>query len=250
LLLRVGENQPGIKEKSVNVFLHLPLSRNELFRLMSPKGRNRSTLQHKGTKMINNIETALNIMGVNIITPEEISKEMGLRLTEHRKHVLSKIPFSEETLQEHRNTHVLVPLFSTTASELEDLFYHMFGDYNQVCLDEGDISKKESTGWHLVRLSIVPDSVSKSYSEQVSLLNKKERVPTACILIYTIIAYSLCRKQKLFTGYKVRVKSKDEDGDYVIINTYYEDEGFEVEMGYNWGGGTVRGLASEITQEL
>ena len=63
--------------------------------------------------------------------------------------------------------------------------------------------EKGTAHWALIRKNAVPDSTNKTYKEQLGLLAGEEDVPSAQVLIYTILSHFLETGERLFPRFSV-----------------------------------------------
>lgn len=125
---------------------------------------------------------------------EEAISYLKIKPTYQQISSLSEIPFSEALLNETKETHILVAVFPFSLVDLlrehtalflledrlfgwdtRDAFYNSIRKYSEV-------------GWELVRKTPVKCSKWKTWDDQLKLLDKNDKVPTAQIIVYSIIA--------------------------------------------------------------
>ncbi len=150
-------------------------------------------------------ETACKIMGRNFFGIEAAAKHFGVNPTTRQFAALAQIPFSEKTLNACKDSHVLVAVFPLSIANIYgtvqklDLFHQEY-NYEEAVF----FQNKGEIGWQLVRKRPVNGSASKTWSEQQTLLSNDEEIPTARILIYTIIGHYLATKERLFKENYIR----------------------------------------------
>jgi hypothetical protein len=115
---------------------------------------------------------AKEIMTRNMFGVEDAVRHFGVNLTRQQTAALSKIPWSEATLEQCRETHVLVAVFPLSIIEIRSkgkLFYNQSW-YNKepFANDRGDGS------WQLVRKTAVDNSTNKTWQEQQALFASNE----------------------------------------------------------------------------
>jgi len=165
---------------------------------------------------------AREIMGRNFFGIEEAIKHFGVNPSRAQTATLSEVPFTEETLESCKDTHILVAVFPMSILDIRGkverkLFYsHEDSWYNKEAFakDRGEI------GWSLVRKTPVPDSTSKTWGEQQALLDKSEETPSAQVMVYTIIGHYLATGERLFENVYVRTSSVDSGGSRVYISDF------------------------------
>lgn len=175
---------------------------------------------------------AREIMGKNFFGVKEAIKHFGVKPTSQQLAALLEIPFSEAVLEQSKDTHVLVAVFPLSILEIrgkvkrELFFSHEDAWYNKQSFakEHGEIS------WQLVRKTPVDDSTSKNWQEQQALLSKDDEMPSAQVMVYTIIGHYLATGERLFEHIYVRTSSVDSDGDRVLVG-YFDSDGLVI---YGW----------------
>jgi|SRR3989344_6814197 len=111
---------------------------------------------------------AREIMRRNMFGVEDAIQHFGLLPKKHEIAVLSKIPFSEATLESCKESHVLVAALPFSILEIRgkvaDREERLFCEqdwYNQ----QAFAKDKSEASWQLVRKTPVPDSMSKTWDE-------------------------------------------------------------------------------------
>ena len=172
---------------------------------------------------------AREIMGRNMFGVEEVIQHFGVNPSRQQTAGLSEIPFSEATLEQYKETHVLVAIFPLSildirgkAAEGQRLFYDQ-GWYNKQSFakERGEAGLPAGqAGWRLVCKTPVANSTSKTWSEQQALLGKDEETPATRVMVYTIIGHFLATGERLFeTGY-VRCSDLDSHGNHVNVGLF------------------------------
>jgi hypothetical protein len=153
--------------------------------------------------------SARKIMGLNYFGIEDAIEHFGVIPTKEELANLADVPFSWKLLRKLKKTHILIAVFPLSIIEIRtkvrtNLFSGHWDLYEGTFLKE-----KEGANWQLVRKKHVPGSLMKSRPEQEKLLSEKEEVPTARVLVYTIIGQCLTHDDFLFDWGWVRTSSKD-----------------------------------------
>lgn len=175
------------------------------------------------------------IMGRNFFGSAEAEKYFGLKPTEEDLRTLSVIPFSEETLRQCRDAHILVAVLSISILGIRakvdcKLFYqHEDAWYN----NEQFAKEQGIASWHLVRKDIVSNSTSKNWKKQIALLGKDEEVPSARVMVYTIIGHYLANGERIFQSIYTRCQDISSDGFRVRVGSF-DQRGLGVSN--DWGG--------------
>ncbi len=177
---------------------------------------------------------AREIMGSNIFGIEEAIKHFGVNPSKQQLAYLTEVPWGEEILESHKNTHVLVAVFPMSILDIRgkvehNLFYshedHSWYNKQAFAKDKGKI------GWHLVRKTPVPDSTSKNWSEQQALLGKDDETPSVQVMIYTIIGHYKNTGKRLFKNVYVRTSCVFSGGGRVFVGRFVSAG---LDVGYYW----------------
>ena len=138
------------------------------------------------------------IMGKNMFGIEEAIQHFGVNPTRQQTLALSEGPFLEETLQKRKDTHVLEAVFPLSILEIRGkvdpkLFKKQsWYDKKSFAMEQGEIS------WQLVR---------KTLQGQQALVSEDNEVPSAQVMVYTIIGHYLATGERLFKHSYVRTSS-------------------------------------------
>ncbi len=181
------------------------------------------------------------IMGKNFLGLEEVRRGYGIALPAPQ---LAEIPFSEETLQAYKDTHVLVAGGALSVNEIREIVESAFYDTDWYNCEPFANDKKVSVRWYLLRKEPVPESRCKTYDLQTALL-KDEEVPFACEVIYMVILYWLMHRERLLPYVYVRCQDKGSDGDRVYVGNF-DSDGFDVDDHWDDGCYGDLGLASSV----
>ncbi len=168
------------------------------------------------------------IMGKNFFGVEEASKHFGIVIFSSQTSDLADVPFSEATLQKHKDSHILVAVFPLS---FRDVMRMRCGDI----FPSGDIllrdhreiaSKYASIGWHLVRKGAHPHTDRKSWEASLRMLEKdKERVPEAFVVAYTAIGHCLATGEKMFKDEKswnLRCAEVLKESGHIVVGVSYD----------------------------
>lgn len=188
---------------------------------------------------------AREIMGRNYFGIEEAIRHFGVNPSRQQLAALSEVPFTEATLEECKNTHVLAAVFPLSILEIRGKILgnqRLF--YNQDWYNRESFAKdRREAEWHLVRKTLVPNSTGKTWNEQRALLAKNEETPTARVMVYTIIGHFLVTGERLFENIYVRCSDVDSVGLRVLVGGVGSG-GLGVSDGWSGGRGGGVGLAS------
>lgn len=193
-------------------------------------------IQNGGFKLTTSQKRARKIMGKNMFRIEEAIQHFAVNPTRQQILALSEIPFSGEVLQKVKDTHVLMAVFPLSILEIRSkverkLFYgHEDAWYNK----QAFAKECGETSWQLVRKTTVDNSTSKNWEEQQALIPKEDEVPTAQVMVYTIIGHYLDTGEHLFERIYVRTSSVDSDGSRVLVGLF---DSFGLSVDLYWGDG-------------
>jgi len=181
------------------------------------------------------------IMGKNFLGLEEVRRGYGVALPVEQ---LAEIPFSEETLQACKDTHVLVAGAQLSVNGIRFIASDFYDTdwYNREPFANDN---KVSVRWYLLRKEPVPESRSKTYDQQTALL-KEEKVPFACEVTYMVILYWLTHRERLLPDVYVRCQDKDSDGDRVGVGVFGSGK---FGVGGGWGDGRYDSLGLASSRE-
>ncbi len=198
---------------------------------------------------------ARKIMGKNFFGVEEAIEHFGVNLTKNHLAYLAEIPFSEEVLHACRETHVLIAVMRISIMDMHSRFYNhqpaMFYSKQEWPRDKYHITRDfindrgNELEWHLVAKTPVGDSTKKTWNEQKEMLSETNDIPTARVLIYTLIGYFLVSGERLFSSIDVRCRKFDM-GNHDTCVGRFDSGGFRI-YDSNDRKGTI-GLASVRTQ--
>lgn len=161
---------------------------------------------------------ASEIMGKNFFGIDEAIKHFSVNPSSKQIVALSRIPFSEAVLEQSRDTHILIAVFPLSIPEIREnnpkLFY------------ESEWFAKEpiEVNWQLVRKTPVDNSLYKEWFQQKSLISEDDEVPTAQVMVYTIIGHFLATGERLFKRVYVRTSIVGSGGYHIYIG-YFDTKG-------------------------
>lgn len=185
------------------------------------------------------LQRAREIMGRNLLTVEDVQRHFRVRFTDEQLAELGEIPWSEDVLQECKDTHILFPGFPLTILEIRKraakkgvkLFYSdrdaWYND-QKFARDE-----KVSLRWHLIRKDIVENSTNRTYDDQLALLGPDEEAAQAAAMVYTIILYFLVTGIRLFEHIYARCQNVTSHGSRVSVGGF-DPGGLSVSL--DWDG--------------
>jgi hypothetical protein len=194
-------------------------------------------------------EQAREIMGRNFLGTKEVEEHFG-ELSLEQEEALSIIPFSKETLEECKDTHILVAdigLFILDIMKRENC-KKLFSEGYEWCKNHPFASYTEQPSWRLIRKTTVEDSFDKTWKEQQTLLDHQiDEIPLARQVIYAIILHFFATGERLFRNFYVRTSDVDSHGDHVNLGVF-DGDGLRISLWYNSDHGHL-GLASARKSE-
>ena len=172
-----------------------------------------------------NEEIAREILGDDIIFPDEIAEARGLSYSEAQLKRLAGMLPSEEVLHwcKANNYAVMacppepISLLEVRALNPEILYSKSGGWYADQSFAEDD---KTYFGWLSIRKDVVPKSLSKDWNEQLDLLAGEERVPNAGEFSWFITTYYEVHGVRLFERTYARTSSVVSGGYRVYVGCF------------------------------
>jgi len=208
-----------------------------------PARRNLAEYLKKGCPKVNNNgevvtnqlpeghELARLVLGDDYITPEEVATAYGTSYTDEQlEHFADTLPDTQTILWLRANGYMLIAGPSTELNLLQvreldnKLFYSKtegwYADKEQKFAREDKVACGE---WLAIRKEAVPNSFSKTWTEQQDLITDVEHIPNAPEVSYAVTACFKVRGIYLLRGKYVRTSSVDVDGYHVYIGYFVED---------------------------
>jgi hypothetical protein len=162
-------------------------------------------------------ECAQKIMGGNFFGIEDVSKHFGVTYGPEQLLAFVEVPFSEATLEECKDTHILFAGFPMNTLEIRakapkdprTFYSHEKGWYNE---EPFALNECVCLRWYLMRKNAVPNSVGKDFPGQRAFLSQDEQVPRAVEFVYGIVLNFLAKKERLCLNIPTRCVDLDRDG--------------------------------------
>jgi hypothetical protein len=166
---------------------------------------------------------AREIMGRNFLGTKEVEEHFG-ELSLEQEEALSIIPFSKETLESCKDTHILVADIGLSIMDLKKLEKCKGLFYNQTWYKNEPFAKHtDQPSWRLIRKTSVENSFDKTWDEQQALLDPQtDEVPLLRQVIYTTILHFLAIREWLFVAIDVRTKDFFSHGYHVSVKCFNE----------------------------
>ncbi len=177
-------------------------------------------------------------MSKNFIGAEEltsIASKMNLSVKALNEASIPYIPYSEQQLQQHKTTHLLilaVPFIENGASlnlmELRN-FFGLNPDEKEPCFYNQDWYVKEEFvqkgfedyQWFLIKKELIDDSRAKEINVETDLKN----LPSALICAFSFFAYFFHANEYLWKNDFVWCSDTDANGDRIYVGRYFDSSG-------------------------
>jgi len=183
---------------------------------------------------------ARHIMGKNFLGVEELSQHFHIRLTREELAKVRDIPFSESTLRQCKDSHILFlgvgwdtegkPL---TITRLREMFpvtgqprFRSYPKSPSAPQEYADQATAELR-WYLIASSLREESRSKPYWQQELFLKENEYRERAVVYVYMILLMFKARGERLFEKDLVWCNDVGTDGATVAAG-YFGPEGLYV----------------------
>jgi hypothetical protein len=167
---------------------------------------------------------AREIMGKNVFGIEEAVLHFGVIPKKRELAYLEEVPFSEEELLLRReSSYALVAFFRKTLLDVrrvargtgQGLFNpHWWYDNRPFAMSQGHV------GWGLVRTTPVAGTSDKTWKEKLSFLPRGEEVPTARVMVYSIIGLHLATGERILEEESVCCADIDTSGNHVYVGQF------------------------------
>lgn len=180
------------------------------------------------TKQIERL--VVDALGNDFISPQEITAARGLTYSAEQVTELERTLPNQETLEWLKcNDYYLVAgspremsLLDVRKLERSYFFSKEGGWYANETVAFAK-SEKVTCRWYMLRKGIVPNSTSKTWSEQQGLLSNIETTPTAVELAWGMTVYKAVRGVYLLGSVYARTSSVYSNGDHVRVGVFGGD---------------------------
>ncbi|USN94940.1 MAG: hypothetical protein H6791_00735 [Candidatus Nomurabacteria bacterium] len=201
-------------------------------------------------------ELALLILGDDYISAQEVATAYGVSYTDEQlEHFADTLPGMEAILWLRANGYMLIaePPTEMNLLEVRELENKLFsfktkGWYAE---DKQKFSREDKVSageWLAIRKEAVPNSFSKTWSEQQDLLSEDEYVPNAVEVSYAVTAYYKVRGIYLLRSNKyVRTSSVSTYSDRVDVGRFDRDG---LNIRYYWEGSHLGNLGISSARKL
>lgn len=148
---------------------------------------------------------ARDIMGANMFGVQDAIHHFGLDPTVQQLTAMSEVPFTEKLLQDRKDSHVLVAVFPLSIAIIKNKITALEFDISNTDLPINDQGEPK---WHLIRKTLVPGSRGITWNLQQQLLSENEVIPTAQVMVYTIVGHYLVTSERLFLGQYINTSTQ------------------------------------------
>ena len=181
-----------------------------------PIFQNRFVTHQKISHNVNVIETttsqklAHEIMGRNFFGIKDGVKHFGIIPSEHQLDLVAEIKYSESRLERCQDTHYLVAVPLLSVLGIHNKVEHRLFFSSECSTFDNELFASNSGdiySWQLLRKTEVAGSLEMIFTEQQKLLHEDEEIPSARVVVYSIISNFLKTGERLFE--KIFVRTSD-----------------------------------------
>jgi len=199
---------------------------------------------------------AFSILGKDFISADEIAASRGLSYTEDQLIELAKSLPDQTTLEQLRDSGMMLVAGPPTAMSLVDVralhadyFYSKGPDqddsgwYDDASEKFAKTDKVEALAWIAVRKEAVEDSFSKNWQEQQALVTEPMTIPNVAEAAWALSTYKAVRDVYLLENLYVRTSSVDSGGYRVGVGGFGAD-GLGVDSDWDVGRHSSLGVSA------
>lgn len=170
------------------------------------------------------------IMGANFLGVEHAVKQFRLRPSKKVLTALEEIPFSRSVLEARKDDHILVALLPISILGIQATVNRCL-----FCFKSDQWYRTEAFAahkgchvhWALLRKNIILNSTTKTWRQQKAMLSTTETIPTAHMMVYTIILHYLVTDTRLLPTLYARCRDIASFGPRVDIG-HFDDRGLRI----------------------
>lgn len=161
------------------------------------------------------------VSGTRFFGIEDALRRFGTNFTTIQVAVFAVNPFSEAKLQESTDSHILEAVLPISIAKMRSRFDGQFF-FRQLCYDtEPFFTEAGKSGWQLINSTPVDGSSGQTFPEQRRIVYENgEEIPSARVVIYTILAYYLATGKWLFEDAYVRTSSIYSPGRHIAVGVF------------------------------
>ena len=222
-------NKAGLTEESAQV-----LNKNPGFATYLLTGIKRFSMKAPDYELVRTI------LDKDFIPPEDVMKSRKeITYTDEQLSQFGETVPAQEILEWCRDNNIMLVAGPNRPMSLLEIrtikngyFYSKKGGWYAEQKQKFSQNHKVETKWYMIRKDIVPESTSKNWEEQHTLISDIEFVPNTPEFVWAITTYKAVRGIYLFGGIYARTSSRDSYGIRVRVGGF-DDEGLNVS--YSWG---------------
>ncbi len=157
---------------------------------------------------------------------DDVQTQFGVEFTPAERAVLQEVPFPEDVLKACAGTHMLFPTLALSLLQIRDrhagLFYSKTGRWH-TGESERFARVLMPVRWHLLRMTPLPESFTKTWDQQCSLLSEGDEVPSAVAVAFATVLHFTMTGKRLFEKTYVRTSDVASDGNRVEVGLFGTD---------------------------
>jgi hypothetical protein len=178
------------------------------------------------------------ILACYALLPDELEKCKNLEF--------NPLPFSLDTLEECRESHILVADSGDSIHEISSIQTQTSG-IDPDSLTNRFQHEKAAPTWRLVRIAPLAKTFGERFRRQESLIGLRDSIPSARTLVYTMLAWLMKSRERLFEDALVRTSSRFDEGalDYKACVGEFDESGVRMEAFWDEQRISSLGLATE-----
>jgi hypothetical protein len=168
-------------------------------------------------------DRARQILGANFHGVDEVQRHMWAEYTHDQLAALAVTPFSEETILDCKDTHLLIAGAPLSIPDLYERHSNLFWPVGSRAWYRDrpfPFNKSVPVRWNLIRKAAIPGSPGKSYDEQQKLLPREEEVPLACEVAYAFVLHFLSTGEPLLKRMWMRCADRMASGGRAFIGEF------------------------------
>lgn len=212
-------------------------------------------LVDKNGNVMKPTRTARDIMGRNFFGIEEAIKYFKIHPTKAERAALSRIPFTMETLEACRHTHILVAVFPLSIMQIRGMYPNLFRTAKKQFLYEKKKFAKDAgeiAEWCLIKIAPTFGAMFNKPEMQRAALGKTNIIPSVRAMVYTIIGRYLAEQKYIFSTGNILFSDKSKTDRRVVIGF----NGAKMSIYYYYGAyrpsvkkmalGTIKAVKAEL----
>ena len=161
---------------------------------------------------------------------KDARRHFRVSLSDEQIGALAKVPFPEEVLKSCRGTHILIAVPEVSLLDVREANSLLFVAPTGRSYENMEFARNRGTAsWHLVQITPVANSTSRTWDEQRELLDKGEEVPSVRVVVCAAIGYYRNTGEILFEDTSARCSCVDSDGNRVLVGYYRDCEDLDID---------------------